>query len=228
MPWCPKCKYEYREGMTFCSDCDCELVDDLSLVSEEQSIEAVPDISQLFAMNLENEGDITEDGMFPGRDQNAQKEDVYVSNEEKAEDNITSAYTLIFVGAAGLVLIVLFFLGIISIEMAKFSKYMITGVMGTMFTLFFIMGIVSLKNFRVFKEKANSENNLTQQIKSWCIASFDKEAIDSNFDFEGVPDELKYFQRFKFIKDNINNQFMNLDPQYVDKIAEDIYPDIFE
>jgi hypothetical protein len=24
---CPKCKYEYQEGYTFCSDCECELVD---------------------------------------------------------------------------------------------------------------------------------------------------------------------------------------------------------
>ncbi|MBO4980684.1 MAG: hypothetical protein J6C84_02150 [Lachnospiraceae bacterium] len=27
MPWCPKCKNEYREGFTVCADCGCELVD---------------------------------------------------------------------------------------------------------------------------------------------------------------------------------------------------------
>jgi len=25
MPWCPKCKYEYREGFTHCADCGAEL-----------------------------------------------------------------------------------------------------------------------------------------------------------------------------------------------------------
>ncbi|MGN1147147.1 MAG: hypothetical protein ACI4TB_01910 [Lachnospiraceae bacterium] len=28
MPWCPKCKNEYREGITVCSDCGCELLPD--------------------------------------------------------------------------------------------------------------------------------------------------------------------------------------------------------
>ena len=26
MPWCPKCKTEYREGFTVCADCGSELV----------------------------------------------------------------------------------------------------------------------------------------------------------------------------------------------------------
>ena len=27
MPWCPKCRNEYVEGMTVCADCGCALVD---------------------------------------------------------------------------------------------------------------------------------------------------------------------------------------------------------
>ena len=27
MPWCPKCKSEYREGFTVCADCGCQLVE---------------------------------------------------------------------------------------------------------------------------------------------------------------------------------------------------------
>lgn len=39
MPWCPKCKNEYREGITTCSDCNVELVDDLSeVVSDSKSL----------------------------------------------------------------------------------------------------------------------------------------------------------------------------------------------
>ena len=30
MPWCPKCKNEYREGITTCVDCNEALVEDLS------------------------------------------------------------------------------------------------------------------------------------------------------------------------------------------------------
>ena len=30
MSWCPKCKYEYKEGITVCADCGATLVDELT------------------------------------------------------------------------------------------------------------------------------------------------------------------------------------------------------
>lgn len=38
MPWCPKCKNEYREGITVCADCGTALVDD---IAEEVVLEKV-------------------------------------------------------------------------------------------------------------------------------------------------------------------------------------------
>lgn len=39
MPWCPKCKNEYREGITTCSDCNVPLVEDLSeAVSDDKKL----------------------------------------------------------------------------------------------------------------------------------------------------------------------------------------------
>lgn len=35
MPWCPKCKNEYREGMTTCADCKIALVDSLDDIDHE-------------------------------------------------------------------------------------------------------------------------------------------------------------------------------------------------
>jgi len=29
MPWCPKCRNEYRKGITVCAECKVELVDSL-------------------------------------------------------------------------------------------------------------------------------------------------------------------------------------------------------
>lgn len=34
MPWCPKCRVEYREGFNMCPDCEQELVDELQLGEE--------------------------------------------------------------------------------------------------------------------------------------------------------------------------------------------------
>lgn len=36
MPWCPKCKSEYREGFTRCIDCETDLVESLSDIGKQE------------------------------------------------------------------------------------------------------------------------------------------------------------------------------------------------
>lgn len=38
MPWCPKCKTEYREGFTICVDCNTELVDQLDATDDYEKL----------------------------------------------------------------------------------------------------------------------------------------------------------------------------------------------
>ena len=219
MGWCPNCKYEYREGIEVCSDCGAKLVDDLSLISEEPKEENIITPEQLkFAFDEE----IQEEPAIDLGDE------TYVNNEEKAEDNKSSAYTLLTVGIIGLVVVVLFFLRIIPSNMNTSGRYMISGVMGVMFLLFLIMGFVSLKNFKSFKQKAYKENYLTAEIKKWCLENVSKEKIDELLDNESLSDEVKYFGRFNEVKKMINKQFMNLNASYVDRLIEEIYSDIFE
>ena len=44
MPWCPKCKNEYVEGIKVCADCGCELVD---LLEEEKTAVIFGDRAQM-------------------------------------------------------------------------------------------------------------------------------------------------------------------------------------
>lgn len=153
---------------------------------------------------------------------------VYVNNEEKAEENRTSAYTFLIVGGVGLIVIILFFLGIIDIKMSLTNRYMISGVMGVLFLLFIVMGIISMRNFKTFKRKACKENNLTVEIKKWCMENFTKEEIDGILAFSDEREEVQYFQRYDHMKNAIKNQFVNLDEGYLDRLVEEIYPEIFE
>ena len=43
MPFCPKCRYEYKPGITTCPDCEESLVDTLPEVSEENDTADEPD-----------------------------------------------------------------------------------------------------------------------------------------------------------------------------------------
>lgn len=52
MPWCPKCKTEYREGFRVCADCGSELVEKLA---EETADEEFDEPAELEAGNLFDE-----------------------------------------------------------------------------------------------------------------------------------------------------------------------------
>ena len=43
-----------------------------------------------------------------------------------------------------------------------------------------------------------------------------------------MQEELKYFQRIDCMKQMIVRQFMNLDEAYLDRLIEEVYPEIFE
>lgn len=222
MPWCPNCKDEYKEGITTCADCGCELVNDLSLVETKDDIE-----EDTFTYEEAELAEAYED-LEEIMELQEEETQVYVNNEEKAEENRTSAYTLLIVGSIGFIGVVLYMLGVFGTGMSKNSKYMITGVMGSLFILFIIMGVVSLRNFRIFKKRAYSENNLTAEITKWSLTNLKKDEIDEKLSLGDMLEEAKYFERTKYIKASIRSQFMNLDESYLNRLTDEIYPSIFE
>lgn len=221
MPWCPKCKNEYVEGIKNCTDCGLELVE--SLEEEKQTDiwenpvwqEASDDIPQAPAA-----------AAFKG---------VYQSNTKKAEENRSSAYMLMIIGGIGLVIVILFLLGVINIALFASNKYMVCGGMGFLFAVFFVMGVVSLKSSKTFEQRAKEENNLTTEMKKWCeenmtaalideIYSADKDELAAGEDSE----EVKYFKRTERMREMINHQFVNLDEGFLDAFIDEYYPAIFD
>ncbi len=156
----------------------------------------------------------------------------YRNNEEKAEDNKSSAYTLLGVGIIGLIIVLLFALGIVDLNLTVGSKWLIFGIMGAMFLLFIIMGFVSMSNAKKYHEKALTEKDLTVDITNFCDANLTKDTIDdglfSEQDEEDLNEELKYFKRFEKMKTLISENFLNLDEGYLDRFVDDYYSKIFD
>lgn len=234
MAWCPKCRCEYVEGVTVCADCGSELVNHLD-GTEDEILDADPQkIAQAFIRTGEAlpeellASEPLQDFEFDDEEEKPAVQKAYRNSAEQAEENRASAFTLLFVGGAGFLFVLLLFLNVIDLHMTLLSRYMVSGVMGVLFLLFIVMGIVSLRNSKILKRKAYKENNLTQEIKKWCMDQFVKEEIDALLEIDKQQEELKYFARVRYMKEAIQRQFMNLEEGYLDRLIEEVYAEIFE
>ena len=223
MPWCPKCKNEYREGNTVCSDCGCALVEEL----EEELREDVP-----VAFDTEEAAGVPE---FFDMEEIEEVTPIapsvlYENSAAKAEDNKLSAFTLLLVGIVGMAVVILGLLGVLPFQLTGTTKYMTYGIMSALFLLFIVMGLVSMKSYRIFAKKAESENNIRNTMEKWCLETLHKEALDQELfsEDEDVAEEIKYFRRTALLKEKIAKQFVNLDQAFLDNFVDELYEDIFE
>ena len=114
MPWCPKCKCEYKDGITECADCKIPLVDELP----EEAAEVVQNIPA-YEVTSEDATAASEDA-----DQHTSA-GVYQDKKAKAEDFKSSAYTLLIVGILGIIALILMECKVLPIQLVRCSLYLL-------------------------------------------------------------------------------------------------------
>lgn len=330
MPWCPKCKNEYVEGVTVCVDCGCDLVEslddkgaficdgpleELELLADflqknkftDVRVEASgrEDIYELFVneaqakkasdaagvfyrefkkerlsavarmdgdadggaeakdVNAEAEGiseealsdfatecpeSVDDDGLCDGAEgageelpedmanavhlgksmRQAASEGVYEDSAKKAEEFKSGAYTLLFVGFLGLVVLVALISGVLPIRLNPTSQWMTCLVMGALFIIFIVMGVLSLKSSKKLAAKAVKEGSLKEDMKAYCKEKVDGNALDEAAGvLEADPSEMRYFKRTEILKQLLSEQFSEAECDYLDNFVDEMYPEIF-
>lgn len=230
MPWCPVCKNEYREGIERCAECKVELVDHLEdQTADQKELEKTAIMRAMLAAQSD------------GADQACEEEipeklpvyHAYQNSAAKAEDNRSSAYTLLFVGIVGFIIVLLIFVGVIPLyRSVSTTKYLICGVMGALFVLFIVFGIVSMRNSRILFIKAKSEDSLLSEMTKWCQEHLSAQQIDDGLAieeaWEETAEEQKYFKRTDKMKKIISDKFMNLDEALLEHFVDEYYQELFE
>lgn len=154
----------------------------------------------------------------------------YQNSAVKAQDNRSSAYTLLLVGGIGFIAVLLIFFNVTPLyPNGGITKYLVCGIMGAMFILFIVFGILSMHSSRVLFVKAKTEDSLLAEITRWCETNLNASDLDSElFGSEEMPEEQKYFIRADKMKALINDKFMNLDEAFVEHFVDEYYQRLFE
>ena len=158
----------------------------------------------------------------------------YQSSEAKAENNRSSAYTLLAVGGVGFIAVLLIFFNVIPVyRNAGINRYLVCGVMGAMFVLFIVFGFVSMRDSKLLLVKAKSENSLRSEIARWCQENLNGAAIDAEILEEGetleeLSEEERYYRRTERMRAAIDDKFMNLDEAFVDNFVDGYYQEMYE
>lgn len=225
MPWCPKCKYEYREGIEKCSDCKIPLVSyyPMGEYHEEEESEYITDENVLmeYAEELSQSDQIMQAKGTSVR--------AFQAKKTKAEDYKSSGYILIAVGLIGLLAIVLMELHIFPIYLAAPSKYISYGVMGGLFLIFIISGIHSFISAKKYAAEAKAEDDLAENIRSWTKDNITKQVIVERANLsDKMPDEMKYFKYMAILKTMITDEFGDLEASFLDSLSEEFYSELFD
>ena len=243
MPWCPKCRTEYIEGIEACADCHTPLV--ASLEDESLSKDSIsPDeisgdvfgddtgTSEEDAVIFDDTDVTDEDGEKPLTQADLARElhkhtTTYVQPEERYKDTKSSGYMLTVIGAAGIIVLVLVAVGVIPLSMDPFMKYIFFAVLGVLFLIFFILGINSLKKSGEYKALILKEKKAGDELLAWLCEDAQKVRIDACHGKEISPEEA-YFECQELMRGLILEKAPDIKEEFLNYIIETAYNQMYE
>lgn len=145
---------------------------------------------------------------------------MYIENNAKLEDNKSTAYTFLLVGTGGLIFVILYAAGIIKLPLSDYMKVLMTLLLTVMFIAFLGIGIIHFKRIKTMKEAADHEDSLTDEIKTWFLASYEGADVEA----EGAD---VYFLRYEQMKDYLHTKYSDLEEEYEDHLLEMMYNELY-
>ena len=226
MPWCPKCKLEYVEGIKICPDCNAELVDSLDDIEnaadvEEQISEAAyQEMAQIYGEDMPTEEEREE---IMNRIKTAMKTPGYKSKEEEYINNRSGAGVLVVCGIMGIAVLLCNALGVFSLPVSGLSLTLCYIVMGCLFFVFLVSGIRSIIKAKILKPEVAEEKAKIDEILEYIKSQKEAGAYKVT---DGEISESDYLVINETVVNDVNEHFEGLEEGFafyvVDRFAADL------
>lgn len=240
MPWCPKCKYEYVAGKTFCPDCKVNLVDELPSEIEIIDEEPIDEINQYSDAQIPTTMDEAiemlrsrglseveiEETIKNFAEQAEERKVKYINVEEQYGEHSSAVGTLIVIGVLGIIVLILNEINLLNLPFSGSSKYIVDIVMGTLFVFFIVGGISSLKKAKLLKPQIQLEKENIDLVINYL-----KECA-KNDEFKIINNELSEEEKSLFISQKavalVQTKFPDLPDGFAYYVTDRYYQEIFE
>ena len=231
MPWCPNCKYEYKEGITVCADCGAALVDSLEEIEAMEEAARLKEEQDLKQMKEELRNKITEHAEeLQLQDDEVKAIASYKKAKDKAADYRSSGYALTLVGGLGLLAVILYLAGVIRINLAGNIRLITVITLSVMFLFFLYTGVKAFLDARKCDALSKEEELDDEAAEKWFLSNFNASLIDEKCSLTAsdAADEMKYFSRNEYMKQALKEQFPELSPAHLENLLEKLYSEIYE
>lgn len=248
MPWCPKCKEEYREGIAVCAECGETLVEALeeedvegerceAAAEETAGEEEMPDAEETDDEPADYDWDEEKSAAEKDEDiQNGEMEEpeetdglqeakntAYVKKADEYKDLVGTGYTFVVLSVLGLVYLVLCQLKVIPISYNILALIVLTA----MFVIFIIIGISSFVKAGSIKELIGSEEEESKSILSWLREHAGADRLEA-MKGEEESEEEYYLNLTEQLKGELKEVYTEAEDGYLEMLIEEYYSEVFE
>lgn len=152
---------------------------------------------------------------------------LYDNIEEKYKDNLSSAYTFLICGFAGIILLILEDLNLLKLfSISGASNILFNVVIGLLFLGFIVIGLYSLNYSKKLKAQVQTyDDELVSSVKE-LREILTKEEIEASYD-TSIAEEMKYFNRIARIKEVIDKNHSEFNEELVARICDEYYYELF-
>ena len=151
---------------------------------------------------------------------------IYQNNVTKANENKSSAISLIVIGVIGAVFVALSWFGKLPFAIGGSKNLMSHSVLFVFFVLFVILGIVSALSVKKYKDLALTEDETKEKLLSYLKETFTKEILEEIVE---ESDEETYFKRMNYMRTYLSENLIqeNIDETFIESMLDDYYDTLF-